>query len=667
MITWTTPGNLGSRPEGTVLTITLVAVNSLGSSISYSVIAGELPSGLTLSSAGQLSGLVIGNRYYRFVVRAKSNNDVADRTFSMLVVGNVPIVVTAGTSTITLPDQLDITDYSYQIVVIDPDIQDTITYRIVSGVLPDSLTLSSTGLISGIIAQQPEKRFDFTVRAYDGSYSVNKRFVLNITNRLAGVAVKPLILNRNSDIGTFRTDDQFSYKIKGTIDGIRENTSSITYSIGTGSLPPGLTLRTNTGWIDGFLSSADFSISNKITYTFTVIPSYNSINGDPKTFRITIDPIPLTIESLTWNIDSDLGTIKLGGFSNFTVNPFPLDSTLVFRIRSGSGTLPPNLFLQSNGTITGRVSFLGTNSTPTSPIGIYTFTVDMINYMNVIVASKNFTIRTLYQVPYERIQLLALPRPEQRERILDLLTNTEIVPSADIYRPTDVNYGIRLVFKMTVLTGLAPGTAERYVAAMVKNHQRKVSYIQEFRYAVAINEMTNLPIYEVVYAVVGDKQQSSPATITLQKSSRPKLKVNNTQINASYGGIIDSGQEKMLEVYPNSFNNMRKVIGNTIGFVNISITNSWRSTIQDDGSIVGYTDVLPLVYVLPGRGGEIVDNIIASGERFDLVPFDVDGYIWEDYVEPMIVGANEIATSGITTKYLAFPRTGVIKDARQQL
>ena len=620
-----------------------------------------------MSTTGQLSGTLIGDGYYKFVVRAKSNNNIADQTFSMRVVGNIPLIVVSGTGVVTFPDQLDITDYSYQIVVNDPDIQDTITYRIVSGVLPDSLTLSSTGLISGIIAQQPAKRFDFTVRAYDGTYSVNKHFVLNIINRLPGVAVKPLILNRNSDIGTFRTDDQFSYKIKGTLDGVRENTSGITYSIGTGSLPPGLTLRTNTGWIDGFLSSANFSISNKITYTFTVIPSYGSIVGDPKTFRITIDPIPLTIESLTWNIDSDLGSIKLGGFSNFTVNPFPPDSTLVFRIRTGSGTLPPNLFLQSNGTITGRVSFLGTRSTPTDPIGIYTFTVEMVNYMNIIVASKNFTIRTLYQVPYERIQLLALPRPGQRERIMDLLTNTKIVPSDDIYRPTDINYGTRLVFKMLVLTGLAPGTAERYVAAMVRNHQRKVTYIQEFRYAVAINEMTNLPMYELIYAVVGDKQQSSPATITLQKSSRPKLKVNNTQINASYGGIINSGQEKILEVYPNSFNNMRKVISNTIGFVNISMTGGWRSTIQDDGSMVGYTDVLPLVYVLPGRGSKIVDNIIASGERFDLVPFDVDGYIWEDYVEPITVGTNEIATSGITTKYLAFPRTGVIKDARQQL
>jgi hypothetical protein len=123
----------------------------------------------------------------------------------------------------------------------------------------------------------------------------------------------------------------------------------------------------------------------------------------------------------------------------------------------------------------------------------------------------------------------------------------------------------------------------------------------------------------------------------------------------------------MLEVYPNSFNNMRKIISSAIGFVNMNVSTSWRTTIQDDGSMVGYVDILPLVYVLPGRGSAVVDNIIASGERFDLVPFDVDGYIWEDYVEPMTVGANEIATSGITTKYLAFPRTGVIKDARQQL
>jgi hypothetical protein len=220
---------------------------------------------------------------------------------------------------------------------------------------------------------------------------------------------------------------------------------------------------------------------------------------------------------------------------------------------------------------------------------------------------------------------------------------------------------------MLLLLGLLPNTAEHFVAAMVKSHERKVAYIREFKYAVAVNIVTNVPVYEVVYAILEDRQYPSPVSITLQKFSGPQLKVNNTQINASYGGIISADQNKIIEVYPNSFDNMRKVISSSIGFAVTDVLSRWRSTIQDDGGMVGITDVLPLAFLNPGRGEEVLSNIIASGERFNLVPIDVDGLVWDYYVQPTTVGPFEISTSGITTKYLAFPRTGITKHSGQQL
>ena len=662
MITWSTIENLGTVSEGSTISLSLVAVDSTGTAVVYSLIAGILPSGVTLSPSGQLSGVALGNIIYKFVVRASGNSAVSDRTFRITIQGNNPII--AG----TLTEQFDITDYSYQLTVTDLDVQDTVNCQISAGSLPQALSLSSTGRISGIIVKQPSKKFNFTVVANDGTYKTYKDFELTVINRPDGTAVKPVILNRISNIGTFRTEDQFSYKISGSVDGIKEPLAGMTYTIGSGVLPPGLVLEIDTGWINGFLSTASFPVNNQITYTFTVIPSYNSVSGDPKTFRIAINTIPITVESSNWINSPDLGSIRLGDISNFTVSPFPVGSTMTFRIRVGTtGILPPNLYLLPDGSITGRVSFLGSRSTPANPVGVYTFTVEMVNYSGVVAAVKNFTIRTLYQAPYERVYLQAFPRPKQRERILNLLTNPQIIPQDAVYRPQDPNYGIVPNFRMLLLLGLLPNTAEHFVAAMVKSHQRKVAYIREFKYAVAVNIVTNVPVYEVVYAILKDRQYPSPASITLQKFSNPQLKVNNTQVNASYGGIISADQNKILEVYPNSFDNMRTVISSSIGFAVTDILSKWRSTIQDDGGMVGIANVLPLAFLNPGRGEEVLSNIITSGERFNLVPFDVDGLVWDDYVQPTTVGPFEISTSGITTKYLAFPRTGITKYSGQQL
>jgi hypothetical protein len=91
----------------------------------------------------------------------------------------------------------------------------------------------------------------------------------------------------------------------------------------------------------------------------------------------------------------------------------------------------------------------------------------------------------------------------------------------------------------------------------------------------------------------------------------------------------------------------------------IDVLPEWMTTIQADGTAINYANVLPLVYIKPGYGSKVLSNIVASKEFFNTVPFDVDGYVWESYTQPTVIGENEIVTSGITTKYLAFPRTGI--------
>jgi hypothetical protein len=666
-IVWSTPGNLGNQQQGvSIAPINLTAVSITGGSLTYRVISGQLPSGLSLSNTGQLTGTPIDNQSYKFVVRAtrttSSSAIVSDQTFLMIIVGHPPVIA----PTITLPDQYDVVNFSYQVIATDIDPQSTLRYRLVQGHLPESLTLSSTGLISGPIVIQPPGRlpinYVFTVAVSDGTYSVNQTLSLKIVSRADGTTVAPIIINRESNIGTFRVDDQFSYKVIGSLDG-KNNTKGLTYSIVSGSLPLGLTLRTDSGWIDGFLSASLYSPNNKITYTFAVQATNAGVSSIAKTFTVTINTIIDNDQGRSWDVDSELGSIMLGDVSKFDINP-RTSAVVTFRLKPSAGTtvLPPNLILTPSGTIVGRVGFFGTLSTPTSPAGVYNFDAEMLNQYNAVIATKNFTIRTLYQLPYDNIYLSAFPRPAQRSLIAGILNDERIVSQQQIYRSEDPNFGVVANFKILFLAGLKPVAADHYIAAMVKNHQRKVAYIKSFDRAVAKDIVTNLPIYEVIYGVLEDTDQLAPEVIRLSDPNIPELKANNTRINASYNSIVSADQESIRKVYPNSFDNMRQVLRNNLEFATKESLPEWMTTLQDNGITIGYSNVVPLVYVQPGLGSTVLNNIIAARELFDTVPFDIDGLIWDcinpnpnNNVAPPETNPNNNSSS----KYLAFPRTGI--------
>jgi hypothetical protein len=662
-IVWSTPGNLGNQQQGVLIpTINLSATSVIGGVLTYRVISGQLPSGVSLSTSGQLAGTPTDNQSYKFVVRATrtlpNNIVISDQTFSMTIVGHPPVIAPA----ITLPDQFDVVNFSYQLTATDIDAGDTLTYRLVQGFLPQSLTLYPTGLISGTIVIQPSANYVFTVEVSDGTYIRNQQVQLTIKNRADGTTVAPIIINRKSNIGTFRVDDQFSYKVIGSLDG-KNNTKGLTYSIVSGSLPLGLTLRTDSGWIDGFLSASLYSPNNKITYTFAVQATNAGVSSIPKTFTITINTIIDNDQGRSWDVDSELGSIMLGDVSKFDINP-RTSAVVTFRLKPSAGTtvLPPNLILTPSGTIVGRVGFFGTLSTPTSPAGVYNFDAEMLNQYNAVIATKNFTIRTLYQLPYDNIYLSAFPRPAQRSLIAGILNDERIVSQQQIYRSEDPNFGVVANFKILFLAGLKPVAADHYIAAMVKNHQRKVAYIKSFDRAVAKDIVTNLPIYEVIYGVLEDTDQLAPEVIRLSDPNIPELKANNTRINASYNSIVSADQESIRKVYPNSFDNMRQVLRNNLEFATKESLPEWMTTLQDNGVTIGYSNVVPLVYVQPGLGSTVLNNIIAARELFDTVPFDIDGLIWDcigtnpsDNVAPPETNPNNNSSS----KYLAFPRTGI--------
>ena len=95
----TTAGKLASIDEQSAFSLQLEANTSDSTAITYSLIAGSLPSGMSLTSTGLLTGTpaeVAKRTLYTFVVRATAGTSITDRTFSLDVQGaDAPTFTTA--------------------------------------------------------------------------------------------------------------------------------------------------------------------------------------------------------------------------------------------------------------------------------------------------------------------------------------------------------------------------------------------------------------------------------------------------------------------------------------------------------------------------------------------------------------------------------------------
>lgn len=157
--------SLGTLQEQASVNIPLPVQNDTG--VSYSVISGELPSGLFLVNKSIIGSAfsVENKKTYSVCIRAKQGTQISDRTFTITVNGyNPPTFTTpAGLLPVGTNQQLYTTDQTYieykiQATDLNEALSKKITYYIAAGdgTLPPGLTLSETGVISGYILPAPK-------------------------------------------------------------------------------------------------------------------------------------------------------------------------------------------------------------------------------------------------------------------------------------------------------------------------------------------------------------------------------------------------------------------------------------------------------------------------------------------------------------------------------
>lgn len=166
---WQTTGDLAYNVGAATPDITLVATDTEGSAMTYSVVSGTIPAGLTLTEAtgvinGTFSGTASDGDTNSVTFRATdAGGNFLDKAFNFVANGAPVWTTPAGAIDTAFPDSA----YSYQLAASTGLAGGALSYSVVLGTLPTGLTLSTSGLISGTNTDPAGTIANFTVRVTD--------------------------------------------------------------------------------------------------------------------------------------------------------------------------------------------------------------------------------------------------------------------------------------------------------------------------------------------------------------------------------------------------------------------------------------------------------------------------------------------------------------------
>ena len=570
----TTAGKLATIDEQASFSLQLEANDpvALGDStaIVYSVIAGSLPAGMQVTTDGLLTGTpaeVAKRTLYTFVVRATAGTQITDRTFSLDVQGADAPSFTTASGQLRLDDStsvglywvIDGSSISFQMQATDTDTRagQNLVYEIVQGSLPPGITMSKSGLISGIVELSEDQRyaerggydgtgtedqfdgtydrtvttksisknFDFIVRVSDGTSFVeqnNSIFVYSadfwrvsntaITIDATEIDSSPLtmdlsanrrpVFRTGSDLGTFRHDNAFVVKID--VEDFDPLQGDLEYSIQSGSLPTGVAIDVNSGELYGTLAR---QAAVEKTYNFTVRANrvvstgVNVFTDQAFTMKV-IGDIDIGIAFTTPTV---IGTLKADVPSLLSIEAVAEETNRVLSYSVTSGSLPTGITLSEQGNLLGTIDPSDFADSTRS----YTFTVTVSDQYQSAASSKEFTLNI--DIPFTTVEYGSMDGHATSfidQNIFYNIAQDPNINSVDnIFRPEDSNFGMKLKPTMLMVSGLEAQTLTVLQQQMEQNHAPKTLYFGDVKTAVAKEGSTVK--YEVVYLEVKDNLENS--------------------------------------------------------------------------------------------------------------------------------------------------------------
>jgi hypothetical protein len=345
------PSSLTGATVGTPYTKTMTASGGTAPYTFAATGTGSLPTGLTLSSDGLLSGTPTAAGTYSFTVTATDAHGCTGASNYSIAA----VCPTVSVAPLTLPGGTVGTFYIQTITAsggIAP-----YTFGVSAGDLPPGLTLATGGTLAGVPSSAGT--FTFTVTATDTNGCTGNVVYSGMAMVCPAVTVGPASLP-GATVGT-------SYSQIITAAG---GTAPYSFFVSAGSLPPGLTLSAG-GLLGGTVSGA-----GTFAFTLSATDKYGCSGGTAYSLTMVCQAIsvgPSSLPAASVAAPYSQTVTAAGGMAPYT-----------FAV-TGTGSLPTGLTLSSGGLLSGTPTAAGTYSFTVTATDAYgctgtrTYTLAVVN------------------------------------------------------------------------------------------------------------------------------------------------------------------------------------------------------------------------------------------------------------------------------------------------
>jgi Putative Ig domain len=308
----TTAGSIGIFPSAAPIVFQFSASPVLpATTLTYTLLSGSLPLGLSLSTRGQLTGtpaLVSTQTTYNFAIRVTDNlNQIQDRTFSMAITAAaIPALTTPSGNILTTLDSIWV---EFQIQYSNPILTNPIYISLAQGELPFGLEINETGLIRGYPAPP------LTQVTYE-SVVTYATVTASSGNLITVISTSGFIVGREIVF----TGTGFGNIIPGVTYYIQSVPNQTQFTISSTQFGPVYTLNNSTGFLTATLPNSTLGQPTIRTYTFS-LELQSPLGNDIQSYYITVInqnnpsspnlppntrvPTILNTQPLSYNITSD--------------------------------------------------------------------------------------------------------------------------------------------------------------------------------------------------------------------------------------------------------------------------------------------------------------------------------------------------------------------------
>jgi hypothetical protein len=446
------------------------------------------------------------------------------------------------------------------------------------------------------------------------------------------------------------------------------------------TLPAGTSFDLQTATIYGAVPYQPAITKN---YNFTITAIRLGDKGDSaRTSRtFTIGIIGEIDSVITWNSDSNLGTINANLVSTLKVSASSTITDAVVQYKLIDGKLPPGLTLNSDGEIVGKVSQFYDATTeklgltrfydqpPQVPTKVFTtfdndtstfdkkyvFTIQAKDQYDYSATTRQFTILILTpnSIGYSNVKTHPFLKQSQRLSWKSFINDNSIFTPSSIYRTNDNNFGIQVNLDMLVYAGIETKSAAAYMSAIALNHKRKRFAFGAVKSASAIIPGTKSTAYEVVYIEMKDLAESNgkhlptqikfncidsdtitsdnnmdfwSRSISVLESNDPRLNRPNPILTIDSTGYQASNSHTNV-YFPNSISLWRQRL-KAVGSTERNYLPLWMRSIQPGTKEeLGFVLAVPICYCKAGASADILLNIAHSGFDFKTLDYTADRYI----------------------------------------